>query len=58
MGGIIKIVYAFVIFISLILIVTSNVHSLLPCGTDDDCANDPCIHPEYPHCHMEQCHCV
>ncbi|AES90885.1 putative Late nodulin [Medicago truncatula] len=56
MAGNLKIVYALMILVSLILVVTS--HSFLPCVTKDDCAYDECISPRKPTCYLETCHCL
>ncbi|CAJ2659172.1 unnamed protein product [Trifolium pratense] len=56
MVKILKIVYALIILVSLILVVTS--HSFVPCVTNDDCTDDPCIDPKKPQCYMEMCHCM
>ncbi|KEH38937.1 putative Late nodulin [Medicago truncatula] len=54
MAEIQKIVYAFIIMISVIL----GQHSLIPCKTNMDCAKDVCLNYKFPTCVGKKCYCL
>nr|QQO74704.1 nodule-specific cysteine-rich peptide L36 [Lens culinaris] len=63
MAQILKFVYVLMIFLSLLIIVTSSkrnepVGSFIPCATKLDCPEDMCFPPRRRRCAFNYCECV